>query len=97
VTYHLDAGAVRHDEVEIEAKAPGGAAYLPRAAEALRARFGASLMPWVHGKLETGLAIRRLLAAGSAGTLVADGHLAPDAYPRLAEILSGEPAPPGGD
>jgi len=97
VTYHLEAGAVRHDEVEIEAKASGGAAYLSRAAEALRARFGASLIPWVHGKLETGLAIARLLAGGEARTLVADGHLTPDAYPRLAEILGGEPAPPSGD
>ena len=91
VTYRLDAGDVRHHEVEIEAKAPSGAAYLPRAAEALRARFGASLMPWVHGKLETGLALARLLAAGEARTLVAGGQLTPDAYPRLAEILGAAP------
>lgn len=99
VTYHLkairlDAGAVRHHEVEIEAKAPDGAAYLPRAVEALRARFGASLLPWLHGKLETGLAITRLLAAGEARPLIIGGHLTPDAYPRLAKILSDEPAPP---
>ena len=95
VTYRLDAGAVRHHEVEIEAKAPEGAAYLPRALEALRARFGASLLPWLHGKLETGLAIPRLLAAGAARPLVIGGCLTPDAYPRLAEILSDAPAPPG--
>ena len=94
VTYRLDAGTIRHHEVEIEAKAPEGAAYLPRALEALRARFGAALLPWLHGKLETGLAIPRLLAAGDAGALVAGGHLTPDAYPRLAALLSDAPAPP---
>ena len=81
--------------MEIEAKAPEGAAYLPRALEALRARFGASLLPWLHGKLETGLAIPRVLAAGAARPLVIGGCLTPDAYPRLAEILSDAPAPPG--
>ena len=95
VTYRLDAGAIRHHEVEIESKSPPGAAYLPRAVEALRARFGDSLVPWLHGKLEIGLAIARLLAAGNARALVAGGHLVPDAYARLAALLSDEPAPPG--
>jgi hypothetical protein len=95
VTYRLDAGAIRHHEVEIESKSPPGAAYLPRAVEALRARFGDSLVPWLHGKLEIGLAIARLLAAGDARALVAGGHLVPDAYARLAALLSDEPAPPG--
>ena len=94
VTYHLPAGEVRHHEVEIEAKSPDGAAYLPRAGDALRARFGDSLLPWRHGKLEIGLAITRLLAAGDARAVVADGHLTPDAYPRLAVLLSDAPAPP---
>lgn len=95
VTYHRDAGAVRHHEVEIEAKAPEGADYLPRAVAALRARFGASLIPWLHGKLETGLAITRLLASGRTGTLVTGDHLAPDSYARLEALLSDELAPPG--
>jgi len=95
VTYHLAAGAVGHHEVEIEAKARQGADYLPRAVAALRARFGDSLTPWLRGKLETGLAISRLLAAGDARALLADGHLTPDAYARLAAILSAPPAPPG--
>jgi inorganic triphosphatase YgiF len=94
VTYHLAGGDVRHHEVEIEAKAPAGAAYLPRAAAALSARFGGSLIPWNHGKLELGLAIARLLAAGDAGPLVADGHLTPGAYTRLAERLSDALPPP---
>lgn len=95
VTYHLDAGAVRHHEVEIEAKSADGAVYVPLAAAALRVRFGASLIPWLHGKLEIGLAIARLLAAGDARALVAAGHLTPEAYPRLAEMLNDESAPPG--
>lgn len=95
VTYHLDAGSVCHHEVEIEAKAPEGAPYLPRAVSELLARFGPALTPWRHGKLATGLAIERALAAGDAGDLLAGGHLTPAAYPRLAAILSGAPAPPG--
>jgi inorganic triphosphatase YgiF len=95
VTYRLEAGPVRHYEVEIEAKAPEGAPYLPRAAAELRARFGSAILPWRYGKLATGLAIARLLAAGEAGALVAGGRLTAAAYPRLAEMLSREPAPPG--
>ncbi len=95
VTYHLSVGDVRHHEVEIEAKSPDGAAYLPRAGAALRERFGDSLAPWLHGKLEIGLAIARLLAAGDPRAIVTDGHLTPDAYPRLAAVLSDAPAPPG--
>lgn len=93
VTYHLAAGDVRHHEVEIEAKSEDGAAYLPHAGDALRRRFGDSLVPWLHGKLEIGLAIASLLAAGEARTLVIDGHLSPEAYPRLAAVLSAAPAP----
>jgi hypothetical protein len=95
VTYRLDAGAIRHHEVEIESKSPSGAAYLSArrrgAPRALRRLAGA----WRHGKLSIGLAIARLLAAGDARALVAGGHLVPDAYARLAALLSDEPAPPG--
>jgi inorganic triphosphatase YgiF len=95
VIYRLAAGAVGHHEVEVEAKAPEGAHYLPRAVAGLRARLGPALTPWPHGKLATGLAIERLLASGAARALVARGHLAPAAYPRLAALLKREPAPPG--
>ena len=95
VEYRLTAGPVRHHEVEIEAKAPEGAAYLGRALQDLRARFGEALTPWRHGKLATGFAIERLLAASDAAGLVIDGRLVPAAYPRLAGLLSGErDAPP---
>jgi inorganic triphosphatase YgiF len=95
VIYRLAAGPARHHEVEIEAKAPAGGPYLPRAVKALRARFGSTLTSWPYGKLATGLAIARLLAAGEAGVLVAGDQLTAAAYPRLAEMLSREPAPPG--
>jgi inorganic triphosphatase YgiF len=95
VTYRLDAGPVRHHEVEIEAKAPEGAPYLPRAVAGLHARFGSALLPWPYGKLATGLALARLLTADDARALVAGGQLVAAAYLRLAEMLSREPAPPG--
>jgi inorganic triphosphatase YgiF len=90
VTYRLAAGAVGHDEVEIEAKAPESAAYLGRAVQDLRARFGEDLAPWRHGKLATGLAIERLLASPEGAGMVAEGHLIPAAYSRLKALLSAE-------
>ena len=95
VTYFLAGGAVRHHEVEIEAKAAAGADYLPRAAAALRARLGSTLSPWRHSKLAIGEGIERLLASADGAGAVARGHLTPAAYPRLAALLSAEPAPPG--
>jgi inorganic triphosphatase YgiF len=95
VTFHLAAGPVRHHEVEIEAKAPEGAAYLPRAVEALGAQFGPALTVWRYGKLATGLAIARLLASDHAHDWLEDGQIGAAAYPRLAETLSREAAPPG--
>lgn len=94
VTYRLGAGAVRHHEVEIEAKGPGGADYLPRAIAELRASFPSALTPWRHGKLATGLAIARLLASAEGAGMVAGDHLTPAAYPRLAVLLSAEGAVP---
>jgi inorganic triphosphatase YgiF len=95
VTYRLVAGTVRHHEVEIEAKAPEGAEYLPIAAAELRASFPSALAPWPHGKLATGLAIEHLLATPEGVEMVAEGHLSPAAYPRLAALLSaGGDAPP---
>ncbi|HKZ03939.1 MAG TPA: CYTH domain-containing protein [Methylomirabilota bacterium] len=96
VTYRLAAGAVGHHEVEIEAKAPAGADFLPLAVTELQARFGSALTPWRHGKLATGLAIERLLASPGGAAMVVDGHLTPAAYPPLAALLSaGSDASPG--
>jgi len=90
VSYRLAAGAVRHHEVEIEAKAAEGAGYLPRAVEELGARFDGALTLWRHGKLATGFAIERLLASPEGGGLLAGGRLVPAAYLRLAAFLSAE-------
>jgi inorganic triphosphatase YgiF len=91
VSYRLAPGPVRHHEVEIEAKAAEGTAYLPRAVEELRGRFEGALTLWPHGKLATGFAIARLLASPEGGGLLAGGgRLAPAAYPRLAALLSAE-------
>jgi inorganic triphosphatase YgiF len=80
VTFRLAAGAVRHHEVEIEAKAPAGADYLPLAVAELRGTFGPAVTPWRHGKLTTGFAIERLLASPESAAMVAEGHLTPAAY-----------------
>lgn len=90
VSYRLALGPVRHDEVEIEAKAAAGADYLPRAVEELRGRFDGALTLWRHGKLATGFAIERLLASPESEGLLAGGRLVPAAYPRLAALLSAE-------
>jgi inorganic triphosphatase YgiF len=95
VTYQLPLGPVRHHEVEIEAKGPGGPAFLSRAVKDLEGRYGPALKRWPHGKLATGFAIARLLASPEGAGMVADGHLTPAAYPRLAALLSAETiAPP---
>jgi triphosphatase len=88
VTFRVDSGVVRHHEVEIEAKAPAGSDYLPLAVAELLASFPSALVPWRYGKLATGLAIERLLALPDGAEMVADGHLTPAAYPRLAALLS---------
>lgn len=94
VTFRIGAGTVRHHEVEIEAKAPEGAEYLPLAVAELRASFPSALAPWRHGKLATGLGIERLLATPEGAGMMAKGHLGPAAYPRLAALLSGGGAAP---
>jgi inorganic triphosphatase YgiF len=96
VTYRLATGPVRHHEVEIEAKADAGAAYLPRAVEALRAQFGGALASSRHSKLAIGAGMARLLASPGGAGLMAGDRLSPAGYARLDALLSAEPAPPPG-
>jgi inorganic triphosphatase YgiF len=96
VTYRLTAGAVRHHEVEIEAKADAGADYLPRAVEALKARFGGALVSSRHSKLAIGAGVERLRGSPGGAALLAGDRLTPAGYARLDALLSVEPVPPGG-
>jgi inorganic triphosphatase YgiF len=88
VGYRFPAGAVRLLEVEVEAKGPGGLATVQALLAALAEGFPGELRPWPWGKLATGRAAERLLAAGALeGLLGPAGRLGPAAYDRLAEIL----------
>jgi hypothetical protein len=86
VVYDLDGLAVRHFELEIEAKAEEGEAAIGTIADGLLARFGAGLRPWHIGKLATGEALRRLIAAqGRDSVLTPDGRVRPIAYDAIAD------------
>jgi hypothetical protein len=89
VAYQLPAGTVRLLEVEVEAKGPGGLATVEALLGALAQAFPHELRPWPYGKLATGRAVERLLAAGRLQGLLDDaGMLRPGAHDLLAEILS---------
>ena len=89
VGYRFPAGRVRLLEVEVEAKGPGGLATVQALLAALAEAFPSELRPWPHGKLATGRAAERLLAAGRLeGLLDAAGRLRPAAFGPLAEFLA---------
>ena len=89
VGYQLPAGTARLLEVEVEAKGAGGMDTVQALLGALAEAFPAELRPWPYGKLATGQAVARLLAAGRLeGHLDAAGRIRPSAHDRLAEFLA---------
>jgi inorganic triphosphatase YgiF len=89
VTFLLPAGRARLLEVEVEAKGPGGIETVQALLGALAAALPDDLRPWPYGKLGTGRAVERLLAAGELdGLLDPDGRVRPAAHDRLAELLA---------
>jgi inorganic triphosphatase YgiF len=89
VTFLLPAARARLLEVEVEAKGPGGIETVQALLGALAAALPDDLRPWPYGKLGTGRAVERLLAAGELdGLLDPDGRVRPAAHDRLAEFLS---------
>jgi inorganic triphosphatase YgiF len=89
VAYQLPAGTARLLEVEVEAKAGGGLGTVQALLRALAEVFPDDLRPWPYGKLATGRAVERLLAAGRLeGLLDPSGRISPAAHDRLAEYLS---------
>ena len=89
VTFLLPAGRARLLEVEVEAKGPGGIETVQALLGALAAALPDDLRPWPYGKLGTGRAVERLLAAGELdGLLGPDGRVRPAAHDRLAEFLA---------
>ncbi len=90
-TYRLGRAAVRHHEVEIEARGDRGAEALEPLAEALKVRFPSQLRVWDHGKLATGKAAAALLKAGSLNRFISeDGNIMPPAYDMIADYLAKE-------
>jgi hypothetical protein len=93
VAFLLPAGTARLLEVEVEAKGAGGLAVVEALLGALAAGRPDDLRPWPYGKLGTGRAVERLLAAGRLeGLLDPAGRLLPAAHDRLAEFLEADPS-----
>ena len=89
VTFLLPAGRAGLLEVEVEAKGSGGLDTVQALLGALAAAFPDDLRPWPYGKLGTGRAVERLLAAGELeGLLDPGGRVRPAAHDRLAEFLA---------
>jgi inorganic triphosphatase YgiF len=89
VAYQLPAGTARLLEVEVEAKGGGGLETVQALLRALAEAFPDDLRPWPYGKLATGRAVERLLAAGRLeGLLDPSGRISPAAHDRLAEYLA---------
>jgi inorganic triphosphatase YgiF len=89
VTFLLPAGRARLLEVEVEAKGEGRLETVQALLAALAAALPDDLRPWPHGKLGTGRAVERLLAAGELeGLLDPAGRVRPAAHDRLAEFLA---------
>jgi len=82
VVYHIDNQAVRHYEVEIEAKIRHeGPTVIKTTIESLVRMYGPALRRWKHSKLATGKAIERLLHEGALkGLLNTRNNLKPAAY-----------------
>ena len=88
VGYQLPAGTARLLEVEVEAKGRGGLREVQALLEALAETFAGELKPWPYGKLVTGRAVERLLAAGRLeGQLDERQRIRPAAHDLLAEFL----------
>jgi hypothetical protein len=91
VAYQLPAGAARLIEVEVEAKGEGGLDTVQALLGAVAAALPDDLRPWPYGKLATGIAVERLLAAGQLeGLLDAAGRIRPEAHDRIAEFLASD-------
>jgi CYTH domain len=89
VAFLLPAGTARLLEVEVEAKGPGGMETVQALLGALAEALPDDLRPWPYGKLATGRAVERLLAAGKLeGLLDPAGRIRPAAHELLAEFLS---------
>jgi inorganic triphosphatase YgiF len=78
---------VRIFEIEIEAKAPKSVRSTQEIAESLRANYPEFLREWPHGKLVTGLAMRRLLETGTLESYLKGGQLKAEAFSLIHQFI----------
>ncbi len=74
-------------EIEIEAKAPGSVKSVQQISETMFADYSEFLREWPHGKLITGLAIRRLLEKGVLQGYLKRGQLRAEAFSLIDEFI----------
>ena len=78
-------------EVEIEAKTAGSVKSVQQIAAELESSYSGFLRVWLHGKLVTGLAIKRLWTAGKLQKYLQNGKLKPEAFDMIHRaIVSGQ-------
>ncbi len=81
VDFHLEAGTVRHHEIEVEAMGGGTIDDIQAVSSALMKRWPDALRAWHFGKRATGRAVGSILEGrGPSGMVSSSGELLPSAY-----------------
>jgi len=84
VVYFLQAGDVRHHEIEVEAKGTGTVEDIQEVSNTLLGYLPGSLREWHFGKRATGRAVANILAErGSPEILSPSGDLLPGSYDQI--------------
>jgi CYTH domain len=86
VTY-LGDPEIRIFEVEIEAKVRGSVKRIQEIAEVIQSNYSGLLREWPHGKLATGMAIRRLLKSRILQNYLDHGQLKSEAFPVIENSI----------
>ncbi|MFQ5637272.1 MAG: CYTH domain-containing protein [bacterium] len=88
VVYRFNDAQVKHYEVEIESKNPGGVTAVKDVLEALQSTYKNVLRLWDYSKLATGEAIKKLLAKFPEERLLDQGgNIRPEGYDRIETML----------
>ena len=90
VGFELGGTPVELNEVEIEAKSPGGNRAVDAITSGLLDKFAGELRPWPHSKLATGNAIERLMREGRLAASVRLGPLDASTFDEIAHAIETE-------
>jgi inorganic triphosphatase YgiF len=90
VIYRVDDRALRHAEIEIEAKREESAPVVQRIAEYLVGLYPDELRKWAHTKFATGRAIQALLSKDSFENTLATDLLTNASYALIEEYLTAD-------